>query len=377
MNKKLCILGSTGSVGTQVIDVVSLLKDRYTITGLSAYQNHEQLFRQAEDLNVRHVSLAKKPAEDFTTDLNIEYGTESLISLCEKADEVVIALSGISGLPALDYCLRNNKKVFLANKEALVCGGPVIRKLMDASDSQVMPLDSEISAIYQCLQQHSTDEISRILLTCSGGPFRTWSKEDISLATPAQALKHPNWDMGCKISIDSATLANNGLELMETRWFFDVDPAVITVVIHPESIIHSMVEFSDSSILAQLAEPDMRIPIFYAFNSPARKTAPFKKLDIFETAGLTFEKPDLSRFPCLELAYEALKLGHSMQVVYNAADEIAADLFLANRIKFYDINRIIFSSMKHFEGSSVYSLDDIYRLDKEVRDYINKQSDRI
>lgn len=373
--KKIAILGSTGSIGTQTIDVLSHLQDRFEISAITANTDYAALLKQAKELNIKSIGLCglySLPPDVSAAGIKCSFGKDALISACEAADEVVLGVTGISGLPAFEYCLKHNKKVYLATKEALVCGGQLTRKLMDSTKTEVIPLDSEISAIYQCFLGNNRKDMSRILLTCSGGPFLNSTKEELYKVSPAQALKHPTWSMGSKISIDSASLMNKGLEVMETRWFFDVDPKNIEVVIHPESIIHSMVEYNDSSIIAQLSTRDMRVPIHYAFSAPGRRESVFEKLDLFKIGSLNFIKPDLERFPCLALSYEAAKDDGSLQIIINAANEAAVPMFLNNKIGFMDIPKLLEEAMNSFSSAKAKSFEDIYEIDKEVRIYAAK-----
>ena len=366
--KKIAILGSTGSIGKQTLDVLRNLKEYYQVCALTANTDASALLLQGEEWHVPFIglsgiaSLPEKPQN-----IRIGFGKDALIEACSMADEVVLCVSGMAGLPAFAYCLKNGKKLYLATKEALVCGGRLARDLMDNSSSEVIPLDSEISAIYQCLMGNRKKEIERILLTCSGGPFLHKDAEFIKNATPEQALKHPNWSMGAKISIDSASLMNKGLEIMETRWFFDVDPKKIEVVVHPESIIHSMVEYHDRSTIAQLSTPDMRIPIHFALAGNERLPNNLKKLDLYSLSGLHFMPPDTKKFPCLALAYEAVKNDGALQIVYNSAGEAAVPLFLEKKIGFMGIPAIVEKAMNHFHAVSVHSFEDVYALDREVR----------
>ena len=376
--KKIAILGSTGSIGRQTLDVLKNFKDEYEITALAVDTNEEKALAQAENCGAGLVCVCGRDGSGkVEKGIRVSYGRESLIEACEGADVVVLAVTGISGLPAFEYALRQGKKICLATKEAMVCGGRIARELIDKSSSELIPIDSELSAIYQSMRGYKKDSIEKILLTGSGGPFRTYTKEELSKVTLEDALKHPTWNMGAKVTVDSATLMNKGLEIMETRWFFDVEPSKIEVVIHPESIIHSMVEYNDASIIAQLAVRDMRIPIHYAFTAPERKASPYGRLDLFKLASLHFEKPDVSRFPCLELAYEAVKNDGSLQNVLNSANEVAVAAFLDKKIGFADIPVLIEKAMKSFDNVKLMSFSDIYGLDLEVRAYTEKQIENI
>ena len=272
------------------------------------------------------------------------------------------------------YCLENHITVAFATKEAMVYGGKLLRDLIDETGTEVLPLDSEISAVFQALRGNDRSSIKEIYLTASGGPFRTWDRERIEKATIAETLKHPNWSMGKKITVDSATMANKGLEIIETRWMFDVDPDIITVVIHPESIVHSAVKFADNSVIAQMGETDMRTPIAYALNYPDRVQNVSKELDIFSRPSLTFERPDLDRFPALRLAMQAVKAGVGEQIVFNASNDRAVELFLKGSIGIYDISNIIDEALQRYHGRDIKCFEDIFETDRKVRELVKEVS---
>ena len=361
--KKIAILGSTGSIGTQTLDIIEKNPDRFTATVLSCGTNVELLGQQIE----RHdPPLAVVANEDDAVALGKKYpkteflfGMEGLIVAAAKTDcdLVLNSLIGMMGLMPTYCAIKAGKDIALANKETLVAGGELIMNAVAEQKVNLLPVDSEHSAIFQALQGNEDQEINRIILTASGGPFRGYSLEQLGKVTLAQALNHPKWKMGSKITIDSATMMNKGLEVIEARWLFDVPAEKIQVVVHPQSIIHSMVEYQDHSIIAQLGVPDMRVPISYALTYPDRIENQIDGADFFEIASLTFEKPDLEVFKCLGFAYEAIKVGGSYPVVLNAANEVLVQQFLEKKISFLDIqNKIEQVIQKH---------DPVYRLDLE------------
>ncbi len=372
--KKISVLGSTGSIGKNTLSVLTQFKDEYEIYGLSCHTNIAALKRQAEEFSPALLAVTSAPqAEEMAVCLpagaELFAGPAGLLELCHGADIVVLGVVGVAGLPVFEYCLKHGIPIAIATKEALVYGGRLARDLMDATGTPVLPLDSELSAIFQCLQGNRKQEVHEILLTASGGPFRSWEIEDIKRATLKSALAHPNWSMGAKISIDSATMANKGLEIMETRWMFDIDPSKITVVVHPESIVHSMVRYADGSVMAQLGPTDMRLPIAYALNYPRRRPNNARVLDIFQTGALHFEKPDYEKFPCLKLAYRAIEGGAPLQMVFNAANDVAVAMFRAGIIGFWDIHRTIDDAMGKFSGTVLNDFSDIYDTDARIRAY--------
>lgn len=368
--KKIAILGSTGSIGKQTIDVVLNNPDKFKITALTADTHSELLKKQADACHAGFLGLTGLKNSEIEG-YNIQYGKDALLTACEYDDPDIVVLSvmGIAGLPAFEKCLREGRTIALANKEAMVCGGRVARDLMDSSGTQVLPVDSELSAIFQCLGANNKSDIEKIWLTASGGPLIDLSADEIFNAPRERVLKHPNWSMGQKITVDSASMVNKGLEIMETRWLFDIPPEKIEVAVHRSSIVHSMVEFTDGTVMAQMAVPDMRLPIQYALTYPDRITAPVKKLDLFEMGELKFERPNTDKFPCLNLCRQALN-SHPLQVVLNAANEHAVSEYLAGKIKFGDIYTVLLSAMDKFSSSAVSTFDDILALDAEVRAYI-------
>lgn len=378
--KKIAVLGSTGSIGKQTLNVVKKHPDKYQVVALTAHRNIQLAIQQATEFGPEFVGMAgltpQKLHENLLPD-NIQWdaGTDALIHGIEatQPDMVVLSVVGAAGLPAFVYCLEKGIDVALANKEAMVCGGKYVRKLMDRSSSRVLPVDSELSAIFQSLcSSYHLDYVNKIWLTASGGPFRTWDRERIQNATRKEALQHPNWSMGDKITVDSATLANKGLEIMETRWLFDIPADRIQVVVHPQSIVHSMVEYRDGCILAQLGPTNMELPIQYALSFPERLSSPVPPLGIQDLANLTFEQPDTQKFPCLALAMEAVQREGGSQIVFNAANEKAVAFFLQDQITFAGIPRLIETAMNHFSGRQVDSLEEIFALDGEVRRYVEE-----
>jgi len=339
--KRLAILGSTGSVGEQTLSVVASFPDRFRVTALAAGRNVEKLASQARCFDPDVVSVGDaEGAAKLRTLLpgnrpTIVHGAEGLLAVAtHDADLVVAALVGAAGLRPTLAAIRAGRDVALANKEVLVMAGALVLREARARGVALLPVDSEHSAIFQVLAGQRREDLARIVLTASGGPFRTWSAERIAAATVAEALQHPNWSMGPKISIDSATLMNKGLELIEARWLFDTPPEQVDVVVHPQSIIHSLVEFRDGSVLAQLGLPDMRIPIAVALAHPERLPLDLPRLDLAKLERLDFEAPDRLRFPALDLAYAALRADEAAPAVLNAANEIAVAAFLAGRIAF-------------------------------------------
>lgn len=327
--RRLAILGSTGSIGTQALEVAALHPDRFEVAALTAHSSYKKLFEQVRAFRPRMAGLVKPIArEEIPEDLRFcqwVFGPEALtLAARSDVDDVLVSVVGMVGLKSVLTALEEGKRVLLANKEALVAGGSLVMEAARrVGEHALLPVDSEHSAIFQCLQGAGPNPYARIILTCSGGPFRTWSREEIRAATKEQALKHPNWVMGQKITVDSATLFNKALEMIEARWLFDARPEQIEVVVHPQSVIHSGVEFADGALIAQLGTPDMRLPILYAMSYPKRLPTGGKRLDLFSLGGLTFEKPDEERFPSVRLARECLRAGGAAGCVLNAANEVA------------------------------------------------------
>ena len=349
MNKKkrkIVILGSTGSIGTQTLDIIENHSDEFEVVGISGNSNYTLLNEQIEKFKpvycaIGDESLAKHLIDSDTKILTGQRGIIEMCSLC-GADIAVCAIVGIAGIESTIACIQNKMIIALANKETLVAGGKLVTELAQQHNVPVYPVDSEHSAIFQCIQNDENRKgLKSIYLTASGGPFVDTPAKDMERITVEQALKHPNWAMGAKITIDSATMMNKGLEVIEAKYLFNVNPSQIKVCIHRKSIVHSMVEFMDNSILAQLGNPDMRIPIQYAIMYPRRVQCPSKPLDIFSMGALEFEKPDFDKFKCLQIAFRALDEGRCRSLVVNSANETAVEAFLQNRIKFTEIYDII------------------------------------
>lgn len=374
MKRKIAILGSTGSIGTQTLDVVRQHPDMFEVDMISANNNIDLLAAQAREFSVNNVVVCNEARYDALSnalqdsDSKVWAGVDSLCSLVrsERVDIVVGAMVGFSGLRPTLAALEAGKIVALANKETLVAAGSFVTRVMREHNAVILPVDSEHSAIFQCLLGANGNAVEKIHLTASGGPFRTWDKQRIAAATAADALKHPNWDMGAKVTIDSATMMNKGFEVIEARWLFDVPPSDIQVVVHPESIIHSMVEFEDGAVIAQLGCPDMREPIGFALAFPARVSVGNKILDLAQLGALHFEAPDTSRFPNLRLAYEALERGGNAPCALNAANEVAVAAYLKGKISFYDISRINEKCLAGLNFVAEPKLDDIFETNAEV-----------
>jgi 1-deoxy-D-xylulose-5-phosphate reductoisomerase len=374
--KALSLLGSTGSIGRNVLAVVRQFPERFRIAGLAAGRQINLLAEQVLEFEPKYVSVADaslvKPLADklpFQYRSRILHGVEGncTIAALPSTDMVVSAVVGAIGLlPAL-AAIKAGKDIGLANKETLVMAGRLIMNAAHQHKVRLLPIDSEHSAIFQALEAGRRQDVSRIILTASGGPFRTWSRKTMETATPVQALAHPNWDMGKKISIDSATLMNKGLEVIEARWLFDMDPDQIEVLVHPQSIVHSLVEFRDGAVVAQLGIPDMRIPIAYVLTYPERFDLGLAPLSLSQCGHLTFEQPDLDRFPALALAYQALAMGGVKPTVLNAANEVAVEAFLAGRIRFSRITEIVGTTMEKTAQGDDLDLDAILAADAEAR----------
>jgi len=377
--RRIAILGSTGSIGTQTLDVVRQHRDLFEVELISARSNVDLLEKQAREFGVNNVVICdevnyKELDERLKdSDSKVWAGVMSLCDLVQSSsvDIVVGAMVGFSGLSPTLAALKAGKIVALANKETLVAAGSVVTSMMREHDAVILPVDSEHSAIFQCLLGAQGNRVEKIHLTASGGPFREWSKDKIAKATAADALKHPNWNMGSKVTIDSATMMNKGFEVMEAKWLFDIDPRKISVVIQPESIIHSMVEFEDGAVIAQLGCPDMREPISFALGFPQRISCGNKKLDFASLGKISFEAPDLDRFPNLRLAYEAIERGGNAPCALNAANEITVAAYLKGLIGFYDISLINEKCLRTLDFVADPSLDDIFETNKAIADFAN------
>lgn len=367
-------MGSTGSIGRQALDVIRQHRDLFEVELLTANNSAELLIEQAIEFDANNVVICNEQKYKQVADalqprmIKVFAGMDSVCELVasENVDIVLTAMVGFSGLASTIAAIKADKPIALANKETLVAAGEIVTGLANAHKVPLLPVDSEHSAIFQCLQGAHGNPIENIHLTASGGPFRNWTREQIALANKDSALKHPNWNMGAKITIDSATMANKGLEVIEAKWLFGVDPEHIKVVIHPESIIHSMVEFADGAVIAQLGHPDMREPIQYALGYPARLPLNNKKLDFAALGQLSFEAPDLERFPSLDLAFESIRRGGNMPCVMNAANEKAVAAFLHDRIGFYDIAKVVEATMNGVDFASKPDLDAIYETNAQA-----------
>ncbi|HWL93062.1 MAG TPA: 1-deoxy-D-xylulose-5-phosphate reductoisomerase [Phycisphaerae bacterium] len=380
MPKRVIILGSTGSIGRSALSVADNLPGEFEIVGLAAGSNWERLCEQAERYRPRVAVLSDESAAERAADrlkrcgadTIVHGGPEALVQLVKEtdADFVLAAIVGIAGLSATLAAIERGLTVGLANKEALVVAGQLMVDAAARSGAKLFPVDSEHSAIYQSLHSGRHEEIERLLLTASGGPFRTWTLEKMRTARPAEALKHPTWEMGPKITIDSATMMNKALEVVEARWLFDVSPDRIEVVIHPESIIHSMVAFRDGSIVAQMGSPDMRTPIQYAMTYPRRLTGCSPRLDFSKLDRMTFEPPDEKRFPSLRLGHEVARLGGTAGAAMNAANEAAVDAFRKERIGFPKIVEIVEDVLRRHEFEATPSLATLFRVDAWARNEV-------
>lgn len=377
MKKRICILGSTGSIGTQALQVIEEQNELYEAYVLTAYNNADLLIEQARKFEPEAVVIAKEEnyvkVKDALADLPIKVYTGAA-ALCQvvqddNVDIVLASMVGFAGLEPTIAAIKAKKAIALANKETLVVAGDLITRLAHENQVPILPVDSEHSAIFQCLEPGN--RIEKILLTCSGGPFRNMTEEQLKHVTKADALAHPTWNMGAKITIDSATLMNKGFEVIEAKWLFGVKPEQIQVLVHPQSVIHSAVQFEDGAVKAQLGVPDMRLPIQYAFSYPRRLKASFDRLNLFKVRDLTFEEPNLDKFRCLALAYESLHQGGNMPCIVNAANEIANRAFIDDRISYNRIAEIIEETMKAIPFSDDSTLDIYLATDKEARKFAN------
>ena len=376
--KKIAVLGSTGSIGTQTLDIVRNYSEELQIIALAAGSNVELMEKQAREFRPKVVAMwSEKAAKDLKERISdlptkVLWGMDGLleIAVLEEISVLVTAIVGMIGIRPTIAAIKAGKDIALANKETLVCAGHIIMPLAKECGVSILPVDSEHSAIFQSMNGEPKNRINKILLTASGGPFRGKTRSELAAMKVEDALKHPNWSMGRKITIDSSTLVNKGLEVMETKWLFDVDLDQIQVVVHPQSIIHSMVEYVDGAVIAQLGVPDMKLPIQYALFYPDRRMMNEKKLDFFELANMTFEKPDLDTFTGLKLAYQASRLGGSMPTVYNAANEKAVALFLERKISYLQISELIQQSMEQHKLILSPDVDQILSTEAQVYEYI-------
>lgn len=373
--KKICILGSTGSIGTQALDVIRQHQELFEVHTLTAYNNAQLLIQQAREFQPDSVVIVREDLYQEVSEaldpLPIKVYTGSQ-ALCEvvthsEIDIVLTAMVGFAGLRPTISAINAKKTIALANKETLVVAGELICNLALQNKVPILPVDSEHSAILQSLTGEGDNKVEKILLTASGGPFRTFTREQMKSVTPAQALRHPNWEMGAKITIDSATLMNKGFEMIEAKWLFDISPEKIEVVVHPESIIHSAVQFEDGSVKAQLGVPDMRLPIQYAFTYPARLHLNGDRLDLFKLGAMHFEPADMERFPCLRLSYEAIRTGGTSPCVLNAANEIVNQAFREGKISYPMIAEIIEKTMQAIVVIHNPTLEQLIETDKQAR----------
>lgn len=375
MKKQICILGSTGSIGTQALDVIRQHPDLYEAYALTANDSVEKLAEQAREFNPAAVVIANEAryeelkAKLADTDVKVYAGHKALCEIVEAGpvDMVLAALVGFAGLEPTIRAIKARKKICLANKETLVVAGELILDLVSKYHVDLLPVDSEHSAIFQCLVGEEMNEVDKILLTCSGGPFRNFTHEQLLTVTAADALRHPTWKMGAKITIDSASLMNKGFEVMEAKWLFGVPAEKIEVLVHPQSVVHSGVQFKDGVVKAQLGVPDMRLPIQYAFSFPKRLPLNGDRLDLFSTRKLEFFNPDVQKFPCLRLAYEALSEGGNMPCILNAANEVANAAFRRGECSFLGMAEVIERTMRQASFDKTPNLDTYFQTDAEAR----------
>ena len=372
--KNIAVLGSTGSIGTQTLDVVRGHRELFHISVLAANSSDELLEQQIREFEPELAVLSDEAAyarlkSRYTGKTQLAGGRQAFIDAAAypAVDTVVTSMMGFAGLEPTMKALDAKKNIALANKETLVVAGEIVMRRAKEQGVSILPVDSEHCAFFQCLQGAQGNTPTRLILTASGGPFRTWKKEDIYNARPEQALKHPNWSMGRKITIDSASMMNKALEVIEARWLFDMPAEKIDVLIHPQSVIHSMVEYADGAVMAQLGTPDMRLPILYAMSWPERLPTGGRRLDFTQMTALTFEQPDNDRFPGLRLAYDALAAGGSMSAVLNGANEVAVDAFLHEKIPFGAIARLVEETMQAVPVIAHPTLEQVFECDRAAR----------
>jgi len=375
--KKLSILGSTGSIGTQTLDIVKNNPHEFKVVGLTANKNIELLKNQINEFKPESVAVMDNEKADLLkedVDINVYSGIDGIIKIAalDETDTIVNSLVGSIGVKPTVEAIRNKKNIALANKETLVTAGSIVMEEVKKNDVNLMPIDSEHSAIFQCLNGENIDDINKIIITASGGPFRDYTKQQLENVSVNDALNHPTWNMGNKITIDSATLMNKGFEVIEAHWLYGIGYKDIEVVTHPQSIIHSLVEFKDNSTVAQLSLPDMKMPIQYALSYPKRFELNVKKLNLTEVKNLSFEKPNFELFPCLKYAYDAGNIGGTMPAVLNAVNEVAVYAFLDNKIKFLDIPRLIKTMMEKHNVIKNPVLNKILEIDKQIKEETQK-----
>jgi 1-deoxy-D-xylulose-5-phosphate reductoisomerase len=381
MVRRVTILGSTGSIGCNTVDLVERNRDAFEVEALTARNNVDLLVTQARSLRPKFVAIADpanvaKVKEGLSgTGIEVAAGPAGLVEAARRPAELVMAaIVGAAGLEATLAAVQRGAAVAFANKECLVSAGPLMMQEVAKHGATLLPVDSEHNAIFQVFDFEHPEGIERVILTASGGPFRTASREEMARATPGQAVAHPNWDMGAKISVDSATMMNKGLELIEAHHLFATPPEKLEILVHPQSIVHSMVAYVDGSVLAQLGTPDMRTPIACALAWPRRMAAPSARLDLARIATLTFEAPDFERFPCLRLAREALQTGGSAPTILNAANEVAVHAFLQERIGFLDIPRVVGTTLDSIPVGPLTALADVYEVDRKAREVAAKSA---
>ncbi len=373
--KRVTILGSTGSIGCSTLDIIAHNPDSFVVEALTAFTNVNLLAQQARRYRPSYVAIGDETLKGKLTDalagtnIKVGSGAEAIIEAAEQpSDLVMAAIVGAAGLKPTLQAVRRGITVALANKECLVCAGSLFLREVETAGATLLPVDSEHNAIFQVFDFERSDAVEKIILTASGGPFRTMGKSDMEKVTPEQAVKHPTWDMGAKISIDSATLMNKGLEMIEADYLFPIVESQIEVLVHPQSVIHSMVAYRDGSVLAQLGSPDMRTPIAYTLGWPNRMDTPSPRLDLAEIGQLSFEPPDTERFPALKLARQALQSGSTAPTILNAANEMAVEGFLTKRIGFLDIARVVEATLCKVQGEKVENLEHVHVVDEDARD---------
>lgn len=387
MTQNVTILGATGSIGQSTLDVIALHPEQFRVFALTAHRQVDKMHQLCEQYQPKYAVMADEASASALEDklagstTQVLTGVDGLtwVASHQDVDQVMAAIVGAAGLLPSLAAAEAGKRVLLANKEALVMSGQLFMKAVADNGAELLPIDSEHNAIFQSLptnfagSSERREEVRHILLTASGGPFRGWSKDRLAKVTPAQAVKHPNWSMGQKISVDSASLMNKGLELIEACWLFDVQPKDVQVVVHPESVIHSMVQYVDGSVISQMGNPDMRTPIAYGMAWPNRMDSGVASLDFFELAQLNFEAPDHEVFPALKLAAQAFEMGGTAPAILNAANEVAVDAFLGEQIPFTAISELTASALEHLEVEDALSLDVILKADRDARRFVEKQ----
>jgi len=374
--KNITILGSTGSIGCNTLGIVEKLRHKFKVVGLAAGRNLELFLNQVEKFKPKIVSLdQRKEAEELGRrfkgkDIQVTFGQEGAEEVARfgESDIVISAITGIKGLRPTLAAVKSGKKIALANKESMVVAGPIIQAEAHKSKAHIIPVDSEHSGVFQCLAKEKRENVKKVILTASGGPFLGASLQEMKDKTLEEALVHPRWKMGRKVTIGSATLMNKGLELIEARWLFDLSPPMLGILVHPQSIIHSLVELRDGSVLAQLSPTDMKIPIQYALTYPERENSMLPSLNLTQIRTLEFYEVDEEKFPLIKLAYQALEEGESFPVALNAANEVAVGAFLSGEIKFYDISALVREAVENHQKRKVDSLEDIFETDREARE---------